>query len=356
MESIEVLRRRCTAARLDWLLYYLRLEFEMPKIRTDSQLVSSLLLLLVIVSVSGCGDQVPTQGEPTSASPVATSTTASADSTDADADSTDTGSTDSNSADAATIGSTDTAEPDKSDKGLFEPGTVAVAPHNKSVAVAPHNKSDGVPERNPVASEAKPEPTGTRLPDDLLEGETLTPLNKQGTVLLDLSKKRIFLKSNVCFREGLLEMFLCRTQTKEHESILVMDAEAYAVHTGLLALGCEEGSPATYDQEGQKYTPAKGQVIDIFVHSVDENGKLNREPAQSWIRRSRYRYYEEKFEWLPADLTLNPDSNLRYDTMNKVIFWYGPMTNAQRDDCLKMSADQKFKAAIERFYDESQAR
>lgn len=197
---------------------------------------------------------------------------------------------------------------------------------------------------------------GTRLPADLLEGSKLTPLNPQKTVLLDLAGKRVLLRARVCLTQGLLEMLLCPHQTKEHESILSTEAQAFTVHTGLLALGCKEGQAAKYDPETETYTPASGQVIDIFLHWVDADGRLRRERAQNWIRHSRQRYYEARFETLPADLTLEKDGNLRYDEMNQVIFWYGPMSDQQRDECLTMSTDRKFQEAIRRFHKESQER
>ncbi len=234
----------------------------------------------------------------------------------------------------------------------------AATEDNAKIADAP-KVTPGADTAEPTAevldqADAVPKEThGTKLPSDLLEGSQLTPLNPQKTVLLDLQVKRILLRARVCLTQGLLEMLLCPLQTKEHESILSTEAQAFTVHTGLLALGCKEGKAARYDSETETYTPASGQVIDIFLHWVDINGKLHREPAQNWVRHSRQRYYEAKFEKLPADLKLEKDSNLRYDDMNQVIFWYGPMDDQQRNECLKMSADKKFQEAIRRFHKDS---
>ena len=57
---------------------------------------------------------------------------------------------------------------------------------------------------------------------------------------------------------------------------------------------------------------------------------------------------------MPADLKLDPDGKLRYDDMNKVLFWYGPMSEAQLDAALKLSADETFQKAIRRFHEDSQ--
>ncbi len=212
-------------------------------------------------------------------------------------------------------------------------------------------------ESEPVKQPAEDEPQfpdATKLPDDLLDKEKLTPLNPTGTVLLDVPNRRVFAKTNVCFTEGVLEMLLCLTQTKEHESILVFDGKAQTIHAGLLALGLKEGTPSSYDLDSGIYTPARGSKLDIFLHWTDSDGKLHREPAQSWCRNSRFRYYEEPFETLPADLQLDPDGKLRFDEMNKVLFWYGPMSDAQRDAALKLSTDEKFQKAIRRFHEETQ--
>lgn len=196
-------------------------------------------------------------------------------------------------------------------------------------------------------------PQPTRLPDGLLKTEDLTALNPKGTVLFDRAGKRILLKSTVSLTNGLLEMLLCLKETKEHESILTFDGEALAIHSGLLALGCVEGQRVSYSPV---YQAPAGARVDVYLNWVDTAGKLHREAAQTWLRHSRFRYYEEKFETLPVDLRLNPDSNLRYDDMNKVLFWYGPMSADDRDALLKLSADPKFKAAIQRFFKESQPR
>lgn len=191
----------------------------------------------------------------------------------------------------------------------------------------------------------------TKLPPEIFKSKGLTPLNPNNTVFLDLPNKRLLLKTKVCLDRGMLEMLLCLKQTKEHESIVTIDAEAYTIHTGLLALGCEPGQPATYEP---KFQPARGQKIDIFMHYVDTDGKLQRVEAGKWIRNSRFRYYEEEFEKLPDGLELDTDGNLRWDEMNSLMFWYGPMTEKQRDECLAMHDDEKFQKSIKRFYEESQ--
>ena len=181
----------------------------------------------------------------------------------------------------------------------------------------------------------------------------LTPLNKAGTVLIDLKGKRLLIKSEVVLREGLLEMLVCLKQTKEHESVLSVDAKAREIHAGLVALGAEAGSPAKFVPE---YKPASGQPINIFMTWTDAAGKLQRVPAQSWVRHATRRYFVQKLEAFPKGLKLAADSDLKWDERHKELLWYGTMSEAQRDSLQKLTTDTAFRAAIKAIFEQSQIR
>lgn len=178
-------------------------------------------------------------------------------------------------------------------------------------------------------------------------------LNPKGTVALDKAKGKLIVKTKVVLREGLLEMLACPVETKEHESILAVDAPSSLIHAGLLALDATPGKPVRYLPE---FTPPQGPQIDIFLNWTDENGKARREPAQSWIRNSVHRYFIETLARLPADLKLDPDGPLRYDEKHQELIWFGPMTKEERDRLLKLSRDKTYAAAINKFFNDSQSR
>ena len=69
--------------------------------------------------------------------------------------------------------------------------------------------------------------------------------------------------------QGVLEMFACPKGTKEHESIVSVNAKAYLVHTGLLAIGARSGRPVQYDPV---YQAATGDTIQVEVLWRDESG------------------------------------------------------------------------------------
>lgn len=181
----------------------------------------------------------------------------------------------------------------------------------------------------------------------------IVAVNKRGTVLIDLSGKRVLLKAKVVLREGLLEMFCCLKQTKEHESILAVDSKAYTIHTALLAIGAKPGRPAQFVP---KYKPATGQRIDIFVQWTDKTGKLHRAPAQRWIRHATRRFYAARFEKLPPGFKIPPKSELRFDKTNHELTWFGRMTARQRDTLLKLSNNRAYRKSIRSFFQRSQPR
>jgi hypothetical protein len=206
-----------------------------------------------------------------------------------------------------------------------------------------------------VQAEDKPakDETSKDRPAQTADAGDFVPLNKEGTVLLDKKGKRVLLKTQVALRQGSLEMLCCLKQTKEHESILSLDARAYVVHTGLLAIDAKPGTPVQYNPDFQAPT---GQKIDIFVNWTDENGKAQRVRAQNWVRQSINRFRIVKMESLPEGVSLPKNSELRYDRKLKELSWYGQMSGKQKQDFLALTSDKEFREAIEKFYAQSQPR
>jgi hypothetical protein len=185
------------------------------------------------------------------------------------------------------------------------------------------------------------------------EKAALQPLNKNETVLIDATNKRMLLKAQVALREGALEHLCCLKQTKEHESILSLDARARTIHAGLLAIGAKTGTPVKFVPE---YMPPTGQKIDIFLSWTDADGKPQRVPAQSWVRHATRRFWSVKLDRLPAGVKLPKDSELRFIDDEKELLWYGPMTPREREQFLALSDNKDFRSAIEYFFAQGKSR
>jgi hypothetical protein len=79
---------------------------------------------------------------------------------------------------------------------------------------------------------------------------------------LDLETKSVIVGGTICLRRGGLEMLVCPWGTKDHESIVSVNAAASEVHAALLAVGAKPGKPVQWEPE---YQPVSGSVINIQV-------------------------------------------------------------------------------------------
>lgn len=128
------------------------------------------------------------------------------------------------------------------------------------------------------ASEPKEEPPEEAPPIP----KSFTPLNKNKTVFFEKKAdgtRAVHLLAEVCLREGPLEVLVCKTNTKEHESILHLDADGREIHAALMAAGAKPGSPVKFNP---MYVAASGTKIKISV-TYREKGKVKTAPAGTWI-------------------------------------------------------------------------
>jgi hypothetical protein len=97
---------------------------------------------------------------------------------------------------------------------------------------------------------------------------------------------RLLIECYVCMRKGILEVLLCKKDTKEHEAILRTAVDAKLIHSALLAMGLNPGATAQFvnAKTGEPdYKPARGPSVTVLVH-YSRGGQLLTHPAQEWIR------------------------------------------------------------------------
>src|SRR5205823_2222272 len=108
---------------------------------------------------------------------------------------------------------------------------------------------DAQPQKSQPVAKARPERTepeeqqAEQKPPKPLPG---VQIGKNVSLEVNGDSRRVLINAVVCFRMGLLEQFLCRAGTKEHESILAADIDARQVHAALIAAGAEPGSPVKF--------------------------------------------------------------------------------------------------------------
>lgn len=133
---------------------------------------------------------------------------------------------------------------------------------------------DSAPAPRPAAA---PEPKPDKVP-----GVRKVELGPNLFLEIQGERRRVLLSTTVCLQKGALEVLLTRKDTKEHEAILTVDADARKIHTALTAAGAKEGSSVQFVP---KYQPASGTPIKITVEYLDK-GKVISVPAQDWIRNT----------------------------------------------------------------------
>ncbi len=220
----------------------------------------------------------------------------------------------------------------------------------------------GMSQTRPAASQESPKPepdvrSGPKplepLPEKLgIELNGTTPLNPDGTVLVDVKSRRVVLRTEVACRDCILEMFLVPEGNREHETILRIRSKAFVIHTALLALGLDPGKPAAFSPE---FVAPSGPEIALQLVWLDDKGMIQRADASDWIRHNVHRYYSAPLPGPPPGLQL-PYKNLRWDKFNNEILWYGPMTEEERTDLLSKWKKDEYQKAIEMFFEEGKSR
>lgn len=98
------------------------------------------------------------------------------------------------------------------------------------------------------------------------------------------------IKATVCLEEGTLELVACTKDTKEHESIVAVEAKAVHIHTALLLLGVKPGTPAGHqavDEEETRWVPVapSGGLVRVSLVTRDKSGKSEERSITKFIRR-----------------------------------------------------------------------
>ena len=155
----------------------------------------------------------------------------------------------------------------------------------------------------------------------------------------DQKNKRVIFRGAICLDQGLLEMFVCPQQTKEHEAIISAHAPASEVHATLLALDIQPGAPMLW---AEKYYPVSGPVMNIEIWWTDENGKLVKRRAQEMIRNTdTQKAMACEFVFGGSETVYDP-----YDKTDDYMADFGPMINVanQPDAMIDVSIQSSAEA------------
>ncbi|MCH7814560.1 MAG: hypothetical protein IID40_11140, partial [Planctomycetes bacterium] len=78
------------------------------------------------------------------------------------------------------------------------------------------------------------------------------------------------------------ELLACSPRTREHESILRVEARPLHIFQALGLIGLEAGSPAAYDATTERVVPARGQPLLLEVR-YEVDGKTRTDNVWDWL-------------------------------------------------------------------------
>jgi hypothetical protein len=151
-----------------------------------------------------------------------------------------------------------------------------------------------------------PNPAPPKLP----EPKGAERLSRDYDIWLDQKQGAVIIDGQISLREGMLEMFACTRNTKEHESIVSANTKAFLVHAALLRLGAESGTPVEFVPA---YKPPTGSEIEVSIEWLDEAGNRQTARAQDWVQDVRTKQaMAPPFVFAGSRFWTDPESGKQY--------------------------------------------
>ena len=104
---------------------------------------------------------------------------------------------------------------------------------------------------------------------------------------VDLAHREVRIAAQAALDEGWLEQAVCLAGTREHESLLVIEAPPRLVHAAMLLIGLEPGRPGAWlladDGVTVRREPPTGDAIELLVEYEAPDGSRRLEPLSAWV-------------------------------------------------------------------------
>lgn len=110
-------------------------------------------------------------------------------------------------------------------------------------------------------------------------------------ISIDSTERRVDVEAVVCLTNGFLELVACGKDSKEHESLVMVEAKPSHIHAALLLIGAQAGNPAMrkpLDKEGTRWAhlPPRGQPVKISLVIPKEGGEAVERSISDFIAPS----------------------------------------------------------------------
>ncbi len=112
---------------------------------------------------------------------------------------------------------------------------------------------------------------------------------------LNRARNEVIIRAQVAARIGWMEQIVCKAGTREHESLLVVEVAPRLIHAALLMLGCEPGTPGSWQEVLSEpsatadatptcvLNPPTGSPLDIRVRFMRGEERVDISVSE-WLR------------------------------------------------------------------------
>lgn len=139
-------------------------------------------------------------------------------------------------------------------------------------------------------------------------------------IQVNRARNEVIIRAQVAARVGWIEQIVCKAGTREHESLLVVEVAPRTIHAGLLALGCEPGSPGSWQESsaGKDGAPAfvlnspTGSPVEVRVRFMRDGERMD-VSVSDWLRSESasgelIAFASDRFVFAGSHLRANPRS------------------------------------------------
>ncbi len=150
------------------------------------------------------------------------------------------------------------------------------------------------------------------------KSEIRKPRDYAPGVRIDWGRQVVEVDAVVVLREGPLELLACSPNTREHESILVVQARPIHIYQAMGLIGLQPGSPVRYDPNTSRSYAPTGESLDLRVRyrqrSIEKTVK-----AEQWLLDNERGQLPKSVEWVFAGSRTLDDGRFGADQDGTVV-------------------------------------
>jgi len=147
--------------------------------------------------------------------------------------------------------------------------------------------------------------------------DSLIRLNK---IVINKNNKSISFPAKINMSKGLIEVVLCKTQGKTHESLLTTQISQIELQTALLLLGFNPINKIPGDENTETNNP---DSVLVFIE-WKEGKNTNTERVEKFIRNKITGFEMKPNTWLFRGLLLQENANLNNDEISMIVTYFDP--------------------------------